>query len=39
MTEEEKNKYKDFLVNELKKLNNQERIQVEDRKLDDKTIA
>ena len=38
MTEEEKNKYKDFLVNELQKLNNQENIQVADRKIDDKTI-
>jgi hypothetical protein len=39
MTEEEKNKYKDFLVNELKKLNNQEKIQVDDRKVDDRTIT
>jgi len=37
--EEEKNKYKDFLVNELKKLNNQEKIQVDDRKVDDRTIT
>jgi hypothetical protein len=39
MTEEEKNKYKDFLVNELKKLNNQEKIQVDDRKVDDRTTT
>jgi hypothetical protein len=39
MTEEEKNKYKDFLVNELQKLNNQEKIQVDDRKVDDRTIT
>jgi hypothetical protein len=39
MTEEEKNKYKDFLVNELKKLNNQEKIQVDDRKVDDRNIT
>jgi hypothetical protein len=39
MTEEEKNKYKDFLVNELKKLNNQEKIQVDDRKVDDRPIT
>jgi hypothetical protein len=39
MTEEEKNKYKDFLVNELKKLNNQEKFQVDDRKVDDRTIT
>jgi DNA-binding PadR family transcriptional regulator len=39
MTEEEKNKYKDFLVNELKKLNTQEKIQVDDRKVDDRTIT
>jgi hypothetical protein len=38
MTEEEKNKYKDFLVNELKKLNNQEN-STEHKKIDDKTIA
>lgn len=38
MTEEEKNKYKDFLVNELKKLNKQDRLQLEDKKIDDNTI-
>lgn len=40
MTEEEKKKYKDFLVNELKKLSKQEEknINVEDKKVDDNTI-
>lgn len=38
MTEEEKNKYKEFLVNELRKLNNQNTLKIEDKKVDDKTI-
>lgn len=39
MTEEEKNKYKEFLVNELRKLNNQNTLKIEDKKVDDKTIV
>lgn len=38
MTEEEKNKYKEFLVNELRKLNTQNTLKIEDKKVDDKTI-
>lgn len=40
MTEEEKKKYKDFLVNELKKLSKQEEknVNIEDKKVDDNTI-
>lgn len=38
MTEEEKNKYKEFLVNELNKLSKQEKIQVPDKKIDENNI-
>ena len=31
MTEEEKNKYKEFLVNELNKLSKQDKLQIQDK--------
>ncbi len=39
MTEEEKDKYKNFLISELKKLNSQDKMQIEDKKIDDNTIV
>jgi DNA-binding PadR family transcriptional regulator len=38
MTEEEKNKYQEFLVNELNKLSKQDKIQVSDKKIDENNI-
>jgi len=38
MTEEEKNKYHEFLVNELNKLSKQDKIQVSDKKIDENNI-
>ena len=38
MTEEEKNKYKEFLVNELNKLSKQEKLQIQDKKIDENNI-
>jgi hypothetical protein len=38
MTEEEKNKYKEFLVNELNKLSKQDKVQVSDKKIDENNI-
>ena len=38
MTEEEKNKYQEFLVNELNKLSKQDKVQVSDKKIDENNI-
>ncbi len=38
MTEEEKNKYKEFLVNELNKLSKQEKIKIHDKNIDENNI-
>jgi len=38
MTEEEKNKYKEFLVNELNKLSKQDKLQIQDKKIDENNI-
>ena len=38
MTEEEKNKYKKFLVNELNKLSKQDRIKIHDKNIDENNI-
>jgi DNA-binding PadR family transcriptional regulator len=38
MTEEEKNKYKEFLVNELNKLSKQDKIQIHDKNIDESNI-
>ncbi|MBA3749990.1 MAG: PadR family transcriptional regulator [Nitrosopumilus sp.] len=38
MTEEEKNKYKEFLVNELNKISKQDKIQIQDKKIDENNI-
>jgi DNA-binding PadR family transcriptional regulator len=38
MTEEEKNKYKEFLVNELNKLSKQDKIKIHDKNIDENNI-
>jgi DNA-binding PadR family transcriptional regulator len=38
MTEEEKNKYKEFLVNELNKLSKQDKIKIHDKNIDESNI-
>ena len=38
MTEEEKNKYKEFLVNELNKLSKQDKLQIQDKKIDENNM-
>ncbi len=38
MTEEEKNKYKEFLVNELNKLSKQDKIKIHDKNIDENNV-